>query len=63
MLFYSLESRPVFRGFHSSAVNTKYEMSFSASEATGKSVMIDAGYVEDKLGALAVNEDLSRYVL
>lgn len=39
------------------------EMSFSASETSGKTVEIDAPYVDDKLGALAVNEDLSRYVL
>jgi len=39
------------------------EMSFSAGEAAGKTVMIDADYVEDKLGTLAENEDLSRYVL
>ena len=39
------------------------EVSFSASEASGKAVAIDAAYVDDKLGALAVNEDLSRYVL
>ncbi|KIF82961.1 ATP-dependent protease ATPase subunit HslU [Noviherbaspirillum autotrophicum] len=39
------------------------EISFSASEVSGKTVGIDAAYVDDKLGALAVNEDLSRYVL
>jgi ATP-dependent HslUV protease ATP-binding subunit HslU len=39
------------------------EMSFSASEASGKTVAIDAAYVDERLGALAVNEDLSRYVL
>jgi ATP-dependent HslUV protease ATP-binding subunit HslU len=39
------------------------EMSFSAAETSGQTVAIDAAYVEDKLGALAVNEDLSRYVL
>jgi len=39
------------------------EMSFSASDASGKTVSIDAAYVDDKLGALAINEDLSRYVL
>jgi ATP-dependent HslUV protease ATP-binding subunit HslU len=39
------------------------ETSFSASETSGKTVTIDAAYVDEKLGALAVNEDLSRYVL
>lgn len=39
------------------------EMSFSASDATSKSLAIDATYVDERLGALALNEDLSRYVL
>ncbi|TFW04845.1 ATP-dependent protease ATPase subunit HslU [Oxalobacteraceae bacterium OM1] len=39
------------------------EVSFSASEVGGKVVAINAAYVDDKLGALAVDEDLSRYVL
>ena len=39
------------------------ELSFSASESTGSTIAIDAAYVEERLGSLAVNEDLSRYVL
>ena len=39
------------------------ETSFTASEISGKTVEIDAAYVDEKLGALAINEDLSRYVL
>ena len=39
------------------------EVSFSASETSGKVVTIDAAYVNERLDALAVNEDLSRYVL
>ncbi len=41
------------------------EVSFSACGDTGSgsSVTINAAYVDDKLAALAVNEDLSRYVL
>ncbi len=39
------------------------EVSFSASETTDKTVKIDAAYVDERLNALAVNEDLSRYVL
>jgi ATP-dependent HslUV protease ATP-binding subunit HslU len=39
------------------------EMSFTASDASGQTVEIDAAYVDEKLGALAINEDLSRYVL
>ncbi len=39
------------------------EVSFSASETSGHSVAIDAGYVNARLDKLADNEDLSRYVL
>ncbi|MBC7499018.1 MAG: ATP-dependent protease ATPase subunit HslU [Herminiimonas sp.] len=39
------------------------EMSFAAGEHTGDTVLIDAAYVDERLGALAVDEDLSRYVL
>jgi len=39
------------------------EVSFTASETGGQVVTIDAGYVNGRLDALAVNEDLSRYVL
>jgi ATP-dependent HslUV protease ATP-binding subunit HslU len=39
------------------------ELSFTASEDSGKVIAIDAAYVNARLDALAVNEDLSRYVL
>ncbi|SEO44767.1 ATP-dependent HslUV protease ATP-binding subunit HslU [Duganella sp. CF517] len=39
------------------------ELSFTASEDGGKVITIDAAYVNERLDALAVNEDLSRYVL
>jgi ATP-dependent HslUV protease ATP-binding subunit HslU len=39
------------------------EISFAASETPGKAMRIDAAYVDERLGALAVDEDLSRYVL
>lgn len=39
------------------------EISFSASESTGKTLTVDAAYVNERLDKLAVNEDLSRYVL
>ncbi|KQV78966.1 ATP-dependent protease ATP-binding subunit HslU [Massilia sp. Root351] len=39
------------------------EISFSASEGGAQTLTIDAGYVNARLDALAVNEDLSRYVL
>ena len=39
------------------------EVSFSAGKVSGQSVVIDAGYVDDKLKDLAQSEDLARYVL
>ncbi|WP_181373008.1 ATP-dependent protease ATPase subunit HslU [Massilia glaciei] len=39
------------------------EVSFTASETSGRVVTIDAAYVNERLEKLAVNEDLSRYVL
>jgi len=39
------------------------EVSFSASESSGQVVTIDASYVNERLDKLAVDEDLSRYVL
>ena len=39
------------------------EISFTASEHSGKTAEINAAYVDERLGALAINEDLSRYVL
>jgi ATP-dependent HslUV protease ATP-binding subunit HslU len=39
------------------------EVSFSASESSGRVVPIDAAYVNARLDKLAVDEDLSRYVL
>ena len=39
------------------------EMSYSASDTHDKTLVIDAAYVDARLGELAVNEDLSRYVL
>ena len=39
------------------------EISYSATETSEKTLTIDAAYVNARLDALAVNEDLSRYVL
>jgi ATP-dependent HslUV protease ATP-binding subunit HslU len=38
-------------------------VSFEASDKSGSAVRIDAGYVDDHLGELSKNEDLSRYIL
>ncbi|KHL24436.1 ATP-dependent protease [Croceibacterium mercuriale] len=39
------------------------ELSFEAEERTGQTVVIDAAYVREKLGELAGNADLSKYIL
>jgi ATP-dependent HslUV protease ATP-binding subunit HslU len=38
-------------------------VSFDAAERKGESVVIDAKYVDEHLGELAKDEDLSRYIL
>jgi len=38
-------------------------ISFEAADKTGAEVTIDAGYVDEALGELAADEDLSRYIL
>jgi ATP-dependent HslUV protease ATP-binding subunit HslU len=38
-------------------------VSFDASDRAGTTITIDAGYVENALGALARDEDVSRYIL
>jgi ATP-dependent HslUV protease ATP-binding subunit HslU len=38
-------------------------ISFEASDKSGSSLKINAGYVDDHLAELAKNEDLSRYIL
>jgi ATP-dependent HslUV protease ATP-binding subunit HslU len=39
------------------------EISYEATDKAGQSLVIDAAYVNERLDKLAVNEDLSRYVL
>lgn len=39
------------------------EISYTASERSGESQVIDADYVQQSLGELAKNEDLSRFIL
>jgi ATP-dependent HslUV protease ATP-binding subunit HslU len=39
------------------------EISFSAGGDSAQTIEIDAAYVDERLGSLAVNEDLSRYIL
>ena len=39
------------------------QVSFEAPESPGKTVIIDAGYVDEHLATLVADEDLSRYIL
>jgi ATP-dependent HslUV protease ATP-binding subunit HslU len=39
------------------------EISFDATKLEGQTVVIDAAYVDQRLGSLSQNEDLSRYIL
>jgi len=39
------------------------DLSFDATSHSGKTITIDAAYVDDKLGETAASEDLARYVL
>jgi ATP-dependent HslUV protease ATP-binding subunit HslU len=39
------------------------EISFEASDRAGQAVAIDAAYVQERVGALAKNADLSRFIL
>jgi len=39
------------------------EISFEAPDMKGKEVIIDAGYVRDKLNDIIEDEDLTRYIL
>ncbi|WP_422647651.1 ATP-dependent protease ATPase subunit HslU [Cupriavidus sp. H18C1] len=39
------------------------DLSFHATRSSGETVTIDAAYVDERLGDLSTNEDLSRYVL
>jgi ATP-dependent HslUV protease ATP-binding subunit HslU len=38
-------------------------ISFEATDKSGSSITIDAEYVNEQLGALVMDEDLSRYIL
>ncbi|WP_374657364.1 ATP-dependent protease ATPase subunit HslU [Phenylobacterium sp.] len=39
------------------------EISYSASDRSGETISIDAAYVRERIGGLAQNTDLSRYIL
>jgi ATP-dependent HslUV protease ATP-binding subunit HslU len=39
------------------------EISYTASDRSGETVVIDAAYVHDRVKALAKNADLSKFIL
>jgi ATP-dependent HslUV protease ATP-binding subunit HslU len=39
------------------------EISFTATDRSGESITIDADYVRDKVGTLAKDADLSKFIL
>jgi len=39
------------------------EISFSATDKSGEAVTIDAAYVDEHIGDLAKNADLSKFIL
>ena len=51
------------RQLHTILERVVEELSFDASDRTGKEVVIDAGHVRSKLDELANDEDLSRFIL
>jgi ATP-dependent HslUV protease ATP-binding subunit HslU len=51
------------RRLHTILEKVVEEYSFNASDLAGQSVVITAAIVKDRVGAIAKNEDLSRYIL
>ena len=51
------------RRLHTVVERTLEENSFSAPEHQGEAVVVDAAYVNARLGDLLKDEDLSRYIL
>ncbi|MDR0477935.1 MAG: ATP-dependent protease ATPase subunit HslU [Desulfobulbaceae bacterium] len=51
------------RRLHTVMERVLEDLSFDASERAEKTVVIDAGYVRERLGDIASDQDLSRYIL
>jgi ATP-dependent HslUV protease ATP-binding subunit HslU len=51
------------RRLHTVVERLLEEISFGAADQSGATVNVDAAYVDEHLGELAKNEDLSRYIL
>ena len=51
------------RRLHTVMERLMEEVAFDAPDCSGSSLIVDAAYVDNKLGKLAANEDLSRFIL
>ncbi|MDH3355768.1 MAG: HslU--HslV peptidase ATPase subunit, partial [Chromatiales bacterium] len=51
------------RRLHTVVERLLEEISYNASDRGGDSVMVDADYVDEQLGDLAQDEDLTKYIL
>jgi ATP-dependent HslUV protease ATP-binding subunit HslU len=51
------------RRLHTVVERLLEEISYAAADQSGSSITVDAGYVDEHLGELAKDEDLSRYIL
>ncbi len=51
------------RRLHTVMERLMEEIAFDAPEQPGSQLRVDAAYVDQRLGALAGDEDLSRYIL
>ena len=51
------------RRLHTVLENLLEDLSFKAPELSGKTIVVDAPLVQDKLGEVLEDEDLRRYIL
>ena len=51
------------RRLHTVVERLLEDISYKASDVSGQKVVVDANYVNDQLGNLVTDEDLSRYIL
>ena len=51
------------RRLHTILEKVLEEISFSASDRSGESITVDDSYVRDRIGELAQNADLSKFIL
>ena len=51
------------RRLHTVLERVLEEISFTATDRAGETIVVDAAYVEGRVGDLAENADLSRFIL